>query len=918
MSDLERYEEKRDFSQTREPAPAPADRVPANLRFVIQKHAARRLHYDVRLEVDGVLKSWAVPKGPSLDPEDKRLAAQVEDHPIDYGTFEGAIAHGNYGAGQVIVWDAGVYSPDEGGVLSFGNRGEAEERARVEIEAGKLSFTLRGRKLSGSWTLVRTARSPKDWLLIKHGDAYADSDRDVLDEDRSVQSGLSLEELKGGRMPEPIEGEGLGLVAYSETVQRRGRPAPFPNTLKPMMARTTDRAFSGEDWLFEPKLDGYRTIAFVRDGRVTLLSRNGKDMTDKMPAIAEELRAVLENEMVIDGEAVALDERGFPDFGLLQQTMGFDRRVAGMAPANADLIYYPFDLLYVTGMDLRKVPLIERKGLLSEALFPSEHVKEVEYVEGDGEAFYDAVTKLGLEGIVAKRRDGVYEAGSRSPTWLKIKEVRERDFVVGGYLVGEGARASTFGSLVLGYYHDGELRYAGRAGSGFNDATLTSLAETLSALETEECPFVQSSELEDGEYRWVRPELVAKVKFAEWTHDERLRGPVYLGLRTDVDPVDVGRDEEQPVAAPAQAKRSSRQSEPEASDGVDSVLEQLSEKRDKLLLEVEGHRVPLTNLDKPLWPAEAGRAAITKRDMVRYYVRMGPIVLPHLRDRPLTLTRYPNGIYEQSFYQKRFEQGLPEFVETVRLFSSHNEGDVEYVTINNLQTLVWLAQLADIELHPWQSRVVTEPDAAGLSTTFIGSEDVVRQSVLNYPDYIVFDLDPYIYSGNEKEGDEPELNRAAFARTGEVAVALKDILDQLSLSSFLKTSGKTGLHIYVPVVRQYDYKTTRKTCELVGRFLMQHRPRDVTMEWSVDKRTGKIFLDHNQNVRGKNMASVYSLRPLPGATVSTPLRWDELGDVYPTDFNIDTAPYRVNEMGDLWAGVTEAKHDLRRLLEAVG
>ena len=439
MSNLEQYEEKRDFSKTREPAPAQTQRVPANLRFVIQKHAARRLHYDVRLEVDGVLKSWAVPRGPSLDPEEKRLAAQVEDHPIDYGTFEGAIAHGNYGAGQVIVWDAGVYSPDEGGVLSFGDRDEAEERARGEIEAGKLSFTLRGRKLSGSWTLVRTARSPKDWLLIKHRDAHADSARDVLEEDRSVQSGLSLEELKGGRMPEPVEGEGLGLIAHSGTVQRLGRPAPFPTTLKPMMARTTDQAFSGQDWLFEPKLDGYRTVAFVREGRVTLLSRNGKDMTDKMPAIAEELRAVLENELVIDGEAVALDDRGFPDFGLLQQAMGFDRRVTGVTPANGDLVYYPFDLLYVTGMDLQKVPLIERKGLLSEALFSSEHVKEVEYVEREGEAFYGAVKKLGLEGVVAKRRDGVYEAGSRSPTWLKIKEVRERDFVVGGYLVGEGA-----------------------------------------------------------------------------------------------------------------------------------------------------------------------------------------------------------------------------------------------------------------------------------------------------------------------------------------------------------------------------------------------------------------------------------------------------------------------------------------------
>ena len=327
------------------------------------------------------------------------------------------------------------------------------------------------------------------------------------------------------------------------------------------------------------------------------------------------------------------------------------------------------------------------------------------------------------------------------------------------------------------------------------------------------------------------------------------------------------------------------------------------------------HQVALTNLKKEIWPGAEGWRPITKGEMVRYYARMGPVLLPHLRDRPFTLTRYPNGIGGKSFYQKHWEHNLPDFVETVTLYSSSNEGDQEYLLCNNLATLLWLAQLADIELHPWMSRTVREPDAADLTIDFAGSRENIDGSTLNYPDFIVFDLDPYIYSGRERAGEEPELNRKAFRKVREVAFELKDILDQLSLSSFVKTSGKTGLHIYVPVLRQYTYKVTRKTCELVSRFLVRGRPQEVTTEWSVSKRAGKIFLDHNQNVRGKNMASIYSLRPLPGAPASTPVRWDELAGVYPTDFTIDTVPDRVAEIGDLWSGIFDAKHDLQRLLE---
>ena len=905
---LESYGQKRDFDSTPEPEAGPptADGSRAgSLIFVVQEHAARRLHYDFRLEVDGVLKSWPVPKGPSLDPREKRLAVMVEDHPLDYGTFEGLIPKGSYGAGQVIVWDAGTYSPDEDGRLSFGDREGADERMRQGLEAGKLSFTLRGRKLRGSWTLVRTTRSPKDWLLIKHNDQHADASRDILQEDRSVISGLTIVDLKAGRLPEPAASPAAGD-------RLAGEEAAFPTTLNPMMARLADEPFSHPHWLFEPKLDGFRAVAFVQHGDVTLLSRNGNDLTDQFREVVDELSAQPEEEMVLDGEIVALNEDGLPDFGLMQQSIGLPKHIRVAVPNGpAKVVYYPFDLLYANGRDLQRVPLFQRKVLLGQLLVPGESIQLMEYVEEQGQSFFAGATRMGLEGMVAKRRDSIYEPAARSGSWLKIKHVRSQEFVVGGFTKGSGARTASFGALLLGYYEGNVLRYAGRVGSGFDQATLAQLRSALDTLLTDGSPFADEADIDERQATWVSTELVAEVKFAEWTHDDRLRAPVFMRLRPEVTPDTVIREEAGAAALPAVKEDAAGDS---AGD-VDAVLEELSGGQDQVMLEIGGHRISLTNLNKELWPASAGRSPITKGDMIRYYTRMGPALLPHLRNRPLTLTRYPDGIAGDSFYQKNWTQSMPEFVETVRLYSSHNEGDVEYIVVNNVPTLIWLAQLADIELHPWLSRTLLEPDATQLRASFTGSQESIEGSSLNYPDFIVFDLDPYIYSGKEKEGDEPDLNRQAFAKAVEVAQDLKDILSELSLSSFLKTSGKTGLHIYVPVLRQYDYGIARKSCEVISRFLLQSRPRDVTMEWAVSKRSGKIFLDHNQNVRGKNMASVYSLRPLPGAPVSTPLRWDELADVYPTDFTIDTVPERLDDIGDLWAEVLNAKHDLRRLLE---
>jgi bifunctional non-homologous end joining protein LigD len=906
---LEAYDEKRDFARTAEPPPKLPATGEGPLTFVVQKHAARQLHYDFRLELDGVLKSWSVPRGPSLDTDDKRLAVMVEDHPLDYASFEGIIPKGEYGAGQVIVWDNGTYSPDEGG-YSFADRAEAEERMRLDLAGGKLSITLRGHKLKGSWTLVKMQRGEHDWLLIKHRDAIADAERDITGEDRSVVCGLSIEDLKNGHLPPQ---RGLEPVAFAALPNVRR--APLPEALAPMLATPASKPFSDPAWLFEPKLDGVRTIAILRDSKLRLLSRRGLEVAHQYPALAAELAEQPAGELVLDGEIVAPDEDGRPSFELLQQRLNLTREAdIRRAEAEIAVLYFAFDCLHIDGYDLRRVPLEHRRAVLERVLAPSDRVRLLEQFAGEGEAAYNAAVDLGLEGVVAKRRAGSYRDGQRSPDWLKIKSTQSDEFVVGGYTAGQGNRAETFGALLLGQYEDGKLVYRGSVGSGFDDRTLASLRERLDAIAREARTFTEEPSMVKGPITWVEPELVAEVKFAQRTNDGLLRAPVFLRLRDDM-PAQQAQHVE--VVAPVSTASQAAQPAPATQADVDDLLAQLAQKKDKLTLVVQGHKVPVTNLDKEFWPKLGRQRALTKRDLLVYLTQVSPVLLPHLRDRPLTLTRYPNGIAAGHFYQKHIEQPRPEFAETVRVFSSHNEGDSDYLLCNNLPTLLWLGQLADLELHTWYSRVSPEPDGHGLGTEFWGSEEQIDASLLNYPDFIVLDLDPYIYSGREARGEEPELNKKAFAKTREVALWLKDILDTLGLSSFLKTSGRTGLHIYAPILRNLDYDVARAAAEAIGKFLLQQHPRDVTMEWTVDKRAGKVFFDHNQNVRGKTLASVYSPRPLPEAAVSMPLRWDELADVYPTDFTLLTAPQRIAEVGDLWSGILDAKKDLAAMLRNV-
>jgi bifunctional non-homologous end joining protein LigD len=886
---LSEYSAKRAFDATPEPKGDVAAERSGPLLFVVQQHAARRLHYDFRLECDGVLLSWAVPRGPSLDRNEKRLAVETEDHPYDYASFEGVIPPKQYGAGEVIVWDCGVYSPDEEG-LWFHDRAEAERQIRDGMQKGKLSVQLRGVKLKGSFALVRT-KEAKSWLLIKHKDRFV-STADVTAQSRSVLSGAAVEDLKivpAHRIP------ATQLVPLGEA-------APMPARVEPMLADTTDAPFNDAGWMWEPKLDGYRVIAFIKDGKVTLRSRRGLDLTAAFPALTAELAQQGVDGMIVDGEIVALDAAGKPSFNALQNRVQLkSERERAAADQSAPAIFFAFDLLYFAGIDLRRAQYQDRRRYLAQCLLPSPLVQLV-HAEEDGIALHNAAVASGFEGVIGKRRNSRYESGKRSAAWLKVKPTQSADFVIGGYTSGKGAR-SPLGALLVGYWDAGKLHYASHVGSGFDDRTLKQVKEKLEPLVTRTRPFAEKPEM-NAPTTWVKPELVAEVKFHEWTRDDGLRAPVFLRLRDDIDPKSVQR-----VEASAPKPASERNS---AASVIDAILTQLESKKNGFDLIVGSERIRLTHLDRVYWPADPAlqQPALTKRDLLRYFAQVSPYILPHLADRPLTMIRMPDGIGGQRFFQKHWEQARPASAETITVYSGHRGESGEYLVCNNLPTLLWLAQSGTLEFHVWHSRASVGPEAANTKTDFSSSESALDDSILNYPDYVVFDIDPYIYSGKEKAGAEPELNTVAFEKGKEVAFWLRELLHGMSLEAIVKTSGKTGLHVFVPIKRTIDFDTARHVCELVGRHLMRQHPKVITMEWSVPKRTGKIFMDFNMNVRGKTLNVAYSPRGEPGGPVSMPLTWDELARAHPLDFRITNVVEMLTRSGDRWRNALKNKQDL--------
>ena len=883
--------------------------------FVVQKHAARQLHYDFRLELDGVLKSWAVPKGPSLDASDKRMAVEVEDHPFDYASFEGVIPPKQYGAGNVIVWDCGVYSPDEGQKYSFIDRAAAEARVRTELAAGKLSILLCGEKLKGSFALVKT-KSGNQWLLIKHRDRFAQPN-DILARKASVLSGVSLDEITPLKEPARRDAAQLAPTGPAE------KP---PRQVQPMLAETGEAPRSDPQWRYEPKLDGYRVITFVEGTSVRLQSRRGIDLTSFFPELAAELGAQPGGQMILDGEIVALDAAGRPSFHALQNRAQLKTAAEiEVARRETPVVLVCFDLLHFAGLNLRGSPYIDRHRYLSQCLLPSAHVQLV-HSGANAEELYGAALKSGFEGIVAKRIDSAYQPGQRSRSWLKIKAAQSAELLVGGYTRGKGAR-DPLGALLLGYWEGKALRYAGHVGSGLNDEVIATLLGRAAKLERATSPFAEKPPLHRPT-TWLKPELIAEVTYSEWTPAGALRAPVFVRLREDIAPRSVRKGPPapgqaaaaRPLAAGPRAARAGRQ-RPQgdeadlpgaAADDTAAVLEQLQNPAKRMDLKVGGARIALTNLDRIYWPPDprTRRRAVSKRDLIAYLAKVGRFMLPHLRDRPLTMIRMPEGINGERFFQKHWEQALPEFVETVTVFSEHKDGRHRYLLANNLPTLLWLGQVGTLEFHVWHSRAQTAPEAAGASTEYAGSLAALESSILNYPDYLVFDIDPYIYSGKEAKGEEPELNKKGFAVGKRVAFWIRALLKEMSLEAVVKTSGKTGLHVFVPIERTVTFDEARHICETVGRHVMRAHPKDITMEWAVEKRTGKIFIDYNMNVRGKTLNVAYSPRGVPGAPISMPLTWEELEAAEPQDFSIENVIPRLEKNGDRWHDVLESKQSL--------
>jgi len=906
---LKEYSAKRSFASTPEPPAAVAARGGGPLLFVVQMHSATRLHYDFRLECDGVLKSWAVPKGPSLNPADKRMAVMTEDHPYDYGSFEGVIPPKQYGAGEVIVWDCGVYSPDEDGTW-FHDRQRAEREINEGLAKGKLSITLRGEKLKGSFALVRMAKDPKTWLLIKHKDRFA-SDADVTAQNRSVLSGVTVEEMKGV----PVQ-----RIAAAQLVPS-GPTTAMPERLEPMHAELGDKPFNDANWSWEPKLDGYRVLAFVGEQGVMLRSRRGLDLTPSFPRLVAELGQQAARDMVLDGEIVAFDAAGKPSFNALQNRVQLKtERELAAADRDVPAVFYCFDLLHFAGVDLQRRPYRDRRRYLAQCLLPSKLVQLV-HASDDGVALHQAALASGFEGVIAKRKDSRYEAGRRSAAWLKVKPTQTADFVIGGYTKGKGAREA-FGAILVGYWDGKKLRFASGVGSGFDDRGVTKMLKMLEARRRDSMPFSEKPDV-PGPMIWVEPQLVAEVKFQSWTEDDHLRAPVFVRLRDDVDPVTVRRPAARRPTEATLGRSPGSEGGRRAAGGdpaIEEVLAQLDAPKNGFTLACGPHRIKLTRLDRVYWPADAAlkQPAITKRELLRYFAQVSPYIVRHLADRPLTMIRMPDGIGGQRFFQKHWEQERPPFVESVTVFSDSKDQQHNYLLCNNLPTLLWLAQSGTLEFHVWHSRARLGPDSPVKSTDYAESTESLEGSILNCPDYVVFDIDPYIYSGKEAKGEEPELNTIAFEKGKEVAFWLRELLQSMSLEPIVKTSGKTGLHVFVPIKRTIDFDAARHVSELVGRHLLRLHPKDITMDWSVPKRTGKIFMDHNMNVRGKTLNVAYSPRGVAGAPVSMPLSWDELAKAHPLDFRITNAAQRVAEAGDRWRDALSIKQSLERALKQKG
>ena len=946
---LTQYRKKRSFHET--PEPTGGKSKVKELTFVVQKHDASRLHYDFRLEMEGVLKSWAVPKGPSMNPDDKRLAMMVEDHPYDYRDFEGIIPKGNYGAGTVIVWDEGTYHPIE----VFPDKKSQEKHLLKQLKQGSVKIVLEGKKLKGEFALVKTnGMGENSWLLIKHRDKFA-TEADVTKKDKSVQSGKTLEkvatsagkiwesnrETGGGTRkaatgngqtakvhprrsaPPPPAGESKKRSSQSAAGSKRsavsskratakvspaggggaegdggGRKkkpdlanapkAPFPETMSPMLATLIDKPFDEPGWLYEIKWDGYRAVALCNKGDVNLISRNNKSFNDKFYPVYDAVKAWKAN-AVVDGEIAVLNNKGVSHFGSLQNWR---------SEADGELVYYVFDLLWLNGHDLTQLPLTERREFLRQILPPEGTIRMSENFEASAHEFMEAAKEMGLEGVIAKKADSVYRPGDRTREWLKIKVNLRHEVVIGGYTVNDGTN-KLFSSLLVGVHENGELVYTGKIGTGFNVKTQQEMMAKFKPLVTDKSPFSTTPDVNkpsrfrpnppNATVTWLKPELVCEVSYTEVTSDGVMRHPSFEGMREDKKPKDVMREKpvktEEAVKA-ANGKRQSAKKKGQTTKTKDTtqLIKPVSSKERKTLLNptektqvkiINGHELKFSNLNKIYWPKEK----YTKRDLLNYYYQVAPYILPYLKERPQSLNRYPNGINGESFYQKDVTGKAPEWVELFP-YTTSDEKDKNYMLCNKEADLMYMVNLGCIEIHPWSS---------------------TRDNPDN-PNWCLIDLDP---------GDD-----STFEQVIQVAQVTKSVLDSIKVKGYCKTSGSTGMHIYVPLQPKFTYDECQMFARWVATRVHEQLPDITSIERIVKSRKGKLYVDFLQNRPGATLAAPYSARPKPGATVSMPLHWEEVKKgLKLKDFTIKNAVERLKREGDIFKPVLGKGIDLLKVLK---
>jgi bifunctional non-homologous end joining protein LigD len=888
---LEKYVAKRDFAKTDEPKSGKSsDRN--KLHFVIQKHDASRLHYDFRLEMEGVLKSWAVPKGPSTDPKTKRLAMMVEDHPYDYKDFEGIIPQGEYGGGTVIVWDEGTYEPIE----AIKGKKAQEKHLLHQLKKGSLKIKLNGEKLHGEFALVKTyGMAENGWLLIKHNDDYA-STKDITKAEKSVLSGKTIETMEktsgkvwkeGKEQDIKTEKKSPEQKAKKETkaigddvaidvvaILKKASKSAIPKGIKPMLATLVDEPFDNPDWQYEVKWDGYRALAFINKGKVELFSRNNKSFNEKFYPIYDLLNEWKIN-AVLDGEILVLNNKGISNFGSLQNWR---------SEADGELVFYVFDILWYEGKNLMELPLYERQAVLNDILpTDDDRVRLGKVFKASGVDFFNAAERMGLEGIIAKKTNSTYVSDRRSKEWLKIKVHKRQEVIIAGFTKNADT-SKPFSSLLLGVYEKGKLQYVGKVGTGFSDKLQKTMMEQFKPIIVDESPFESIPDVnKPSRFRpnppkakatWLKPELVCEVAFTEVTDDGVFRHPSFQGMREDKKAKEVVREEETPteeiIAETKEEDQHSGAIKPPKGKEPKTLL---NPKDETQVRKIKGHELKFTNLSKVYWPEDK----VTKRDMFNYYYQVAEYILPYLKDRPQSLNRFPGGIHGPSFYQKDVKGKAPDWAETFPYENGEGEKK-EYLVGTDEASLLWMASLGCIEMNPWFSRVQS-PDN---------------------PDYCVIDLDP---------------DKHTFDQVVEAALETKKVLDAIEVPSYCKTSGSTGMHIYIPLNAKYSYEQSQMFAKIVVNLVHEQIPDYTSLERMVAARKGKMYLDFLQNRPGATIAGPYSLRPKVGATVSMPLHWEEVKPgLKMKNFNIFNAIDRLKVEGDLFKGVLGKGIDLKKAI----